>query len=230
MINLDLWLDKYIATVDAVFGSRIVFIGIQGSYARDEAHEGSDIDVVLILDRLTLEDLTVYKNAIANLEERTKICGFVGGAEELKAWDSSELFQFYHDTKALYGNLEFIAHLLTAESVKRALVTAACGIYHACVHNFVHENDSALLGSLFKTAGFALQAKYWLQTGAYISKKKDLAAKLNGSDLEVLTCLLNRQNNKPGSEDFTNRSRLLLNWSAEVIKTYGGENNAETED
>lgn len=230
MINLDLWLDKYIVAVDDAFGSRIVFIGIQGSYARGEAHEGSDIDVVLILDRLTLDDLTIYKNAIAGLEERTKICGFIGGAEELKAWDGGELFQFYHDTKALYGDLEFIAHLLTADSVKRALVTAACGIYHACAHNFVHENDPALLGSLFKTAGFALQAKYWLQTGAYISKKKDLAAKLSGSDLEVLNCLLNRQNSQPSGEDFISRSRLLLNWSAEVIKTYGGETNAETED
>lgn len=230
MINLDLWLDKYITAVDSAFGSRIVFTGIQGSYARSEAHGGSDIDVVLILDKLTLNDLTVYKNAIAGLEERAKICGFVGGADELKAWNRGELFQFYHDTKAIYGDLEFIAHLITEQDVKYALVSAACGIYHACAHNFVHENDPALLHNLFKTAGFALQAKYWLQTGAYISKKKDLAAKLSGSDLEVLTCLLNRQITQPGSENFANQSGLLLEWAAQIIKEYGGDERAETED
>ena len=68
MFNLDRWLDKYIEAVDAAFGARIVFIGLQGSYARGEAHEGSDIDVVLILNSLTLEPFTkaplpVWKNA-----------------------------------------------------------------------------------------------------------------------------------------------------------------------
>ena len=43
MFDLDRWLDKYIEAVDAAFGARIVFIGLQGSYARGEAHEGSDI-------------------------------------------------------------------------------------------------------------------------------------------------------------------------------------------
>lgn len=94
MFDLDRWLDKYIEAVDAAFGARIVFIGLQGSYARGEANEGSDIDVVLILNSLTLDDLTLYKNAIAGLEERTKICGFVSGTEELKAWDKADLFQF----------------------------------------------------------------------------------------------------------------------------------------
>lgn len=56
MFDLDHWLDKYIEAVDAAFGARIVFIGLQGSYARGEAHEGSDIDVVLILNSLTLDD------------------------------------------------------------------------------------------------------------------------------------------------------------------------------
>lgn len=51
MFDLDRWLDKYIEAVDAAFGARIVFIGLQGSYARGEAHEGSDIDVVLILNK-----------------------------------------------------------------------------------------------------------------------------------------------------------------------------------
>ena len=109
MFDLDRWLDKYIEAVDAAFGARIVFIGLQGSYARGEANEGSDIDVVLILNSLTLDDLTLYKNAIAGLKERTKICGFVSGTEELKAWDKADLFQFCRDTKALYGDLEFIA-------------------------------------------------------------------------------------------------------------------------
>lgn len=55
MFDLQRWLDEYVSAVDAAFGARIEFIGLQGSYARGEQHEGSDIDVVLLLDKLTVE-------------------------------------------------------------------------------------------------------------------------------------------------------------------------------
>lgn len=40
------WLEKYVHEVVSTFGYRIWFIGVQGSYARGEATEESDIDVV----------------------------------------------------------------------------------------------------------------------------------------------------------------------------------------
>ena len=225
MFDLDRWLDKYIEAVDAAFGARIVFIGLQGSYARGEAHEGSDIDVVLILNSLTLDDLALYKSAIASLEERTKICGFVSGIEELKAWDKADLFQFCRDTKALYGDLEFIAFLTGDADAERALHTAACNIYHACVHNFVHEESAEVLKTLYKSVFFALQAKHYLETGAYIAKRKDLANKLQGEDLKILTCPAQFKT-KITPAEFSAYSGLLLNWAAAVIKNYGGGSNA----
>ena len=38
------WLEKYVHEVVSTFGYRIWFIGVQGSYARGEATEESDID------------------------------------------------------------------------------------------------------------------------------------------------------------------------------------------
>jgi predicted nucleotidyltransferase len=55
MVDIDQWMKQY---QDAVCGSSsaaaILFIGLQGSYGRNEAHETSDIDVVLILDAVSL--------------------------------------------------------------------------------------------------------------------------------------------------------------------------------
>ncbi len=224
MFNLDSWLDEYVSAVDEAFGTRIVFIGLQGSYARGEAHEGSDIDVVLLLDELHIEDLKVYRNAIASLPERDKICGFLSGIAELTSWDRADLFQFYHDTKAIYGDLDFLAPLLTPHAVKRAAQTAACNVYHAFVHNFVHEQSEEVLRGLCKAAVFALQAKHYLENGAYISRKKDLLAKLSGTDYEVLQFALLRQYN------LQKTTQLLLEWSAQIIKEYGSEEDAETAD
>ena len=46
------WLKAYLQTVTSLFGVRLLFVGLQGSYGRDEATESSDIDMALILERI----------------------------------------------------------------------------------------------------------------------------------------------------------------------------------
>jgi hypothetical protein len=43
------WINQYIQSVKSLFSSRLLFIGLQGSYGRDEADENSDIDMWLSL-------------------------------------------------------------------------------------------------------------------------------------------------------------------------------------
>ena len=104
-MDLEKWLADWTACVDGIFGERIRFLGIQGSYGRGEATAESDIDVVLLLDGLQLEDLQAYDEAVSALPMREKLCGFVGGWEELIHWDKADLFQFIQDTRALRGSL-----------------------------------------------------------------------------------------------------------------------------
>lgn len=67
-----LWLYSYL-TIDnqsllkKTFGDRIYFVGLQGSYGRGEATEASDIDLVVILDKLTVDDIKIYSNMIDTL-------------------------------------------------------------------------------------------------------------------------------------------------------------------
>ena len=75
------------------FPDRLVCLGLQGSYARDEATEKSDIDLVVILDRVAAADLLVYRDILNQLPEREKSCGFFSGKGELMAWDRGELFR-----------------------------------------------------------------------------------------------------------------------------------------
>ena len=57
MRDFEAWLRQYRAAVEEVFGERIVCIGLQGSRGRGEAGTGSDIDMVLVLDDVSAEDL-----------------------------------------------------------------------------------------------------------------------------------------------------------------------------
>mgnify|MGYP000258403706 CR=1 FL=1 len=97
-----------------------------------------------------------------------------------------------------------------------------------CVHNFVHEESAEVFKNALQIGLFALQAKYYLETGAYIAKRKDLANKLQGEDLKILTCPAQFKT-KLSAAEFSTYSGLLLNWAAAVIKNYGGGTNAETE-
>ncbi len=134
MFDLDVWLADYVRVMRSAFGGRVRFIGIQGSRARGEAAEGSDIDVVLILDRLDFDDLRRYREAAEALPHRELLCGFVSGADELRGWDRGELFGFYHDTRPVIGRLEELIPVPGAGDARRAVHSGACGIYHACAH------------------------------------------------------------------------------------------------
>ena len=48
MIDISAWTDKFLQALTQNFGERIWFVGLQGSYARGETTETSDIDMVVI--------------------------------------------------------------------------------------------------------------------------------------------------------------------------------------
>ncbi len=103
--DINLWMKEYSSELRKIFGNRIWFVGLQGSYGRNEATEQSDIDAVVILDKVTLEDIKAYSALLDRLPYREKACGFISGKQELLNWEKSDLFQFYYDTLPIIGSL-----------------------------------------------------------------------------------------------------------------------------
>ena len=60
MIEINTWMNEFLSTINDAFGDRVWFVGLQGSYGRGEATETSDIDVVVILDELSITDIHKY--------------------------------------------------------------------------------------------------------------------------------------------------------------------------
>ena len=79
MIEISSWMDKFVKKLEERFGDRVWFVGLQGSYGRGEATETSDIDVVVILDEFTAQDIQAYNTMLDTLPNRELICGFVSG-------------------------------------------------------------------------------------------------------------------------------------------------------
>lgn len=216
--SIDKWMEKYISAVQNQFHDRIWFLGLQGSYGRGEATDQSDIDVVLILDSVSAEDLDIYSKMLDTLPNRDKVCGFVSGKNELLSWEPSDLFQFYYDTTPILGSLNELLNKIHEENIRRAIRIGACNVYHMCVHNSVHEKSKDILKSLYKSASFTLQAIGFLKIGRYEKKKADLFSLLNDKDRLVLKTGIELKNKEKLSEqEFRDYSKLLLDWASKWI-------------
>ena len=210
------WLEQWQQKTKAAFGSRVVCLGLQGSYGRGEATPQSDIDVVLILDEMTYEDLRTYRELMDDLPWREKICGFFGGKEELLCWERGDLFQFYHDTTVLQGTLEFLQPLLTEKDIRHSVHLGGCNIYHMAVHNGLHGQSMEMAQGLLKSAVFVIQAKIYLEQGKYEKSTQTLRQLAQGKDREILDWRLGQK-----TGDLEKLTELLLLWSGEILRTYG---------
>jgi len=215
MIDVNIWLDSFLKVLNDTFADRVWFVGLQGSYARGEATETSDIDLVVILDELTAEDIQTYNLMIDTLPNRELICGFLSGKSEIFNWETSDLFQFYYDTKPLKGSLDEILPLIDNISVDRAIKIGACNIYHTCVHNMLFDKSEEILRGLYKSASFVLQAICFRQTGKYIHCQKDLAEYITSDEQVIVDTFLHLKNG--GTVDFDKMFELLFNWSKRWI-------------
>ena len=215
MVELEPWLKRFTQVLRKTFGNRVWFAGLQGSYARGEATESSDIDLVVILDKLTVEDIASYDAMLDSLDHRNLVCGFLSGKEELLHWEPSELFQFCRDTKPVIGTLDEVLSVVRPEDIGRAIRTGACGVYHACVHNMLYEKDEGILRGLYKTATFAIRAATYRRTGNYCTRLDELLREADASDREIVQAYLAM---KAGdSVDFAQASKTLFAWAKETI-------------
>ena len=215
MIEISSWMDKFVGALDASFKNRVWFVGLQGSYGRGEATETSDIDVVVILDELTVQDIQTYNAILDTLPNRELICGFVSGKQELLNWEASDLFQFYHDTTPIKGSLDELLSVIDKTAIARAIKSGACNIYHGCVHNMLHEKSDEILKGLYKSASFVVQAICFQETGCYIKSQKDLLVKVSGDEKSIVENFLSLKNG--GKVDFEEMSNTLFAWSKKWI-------------
>ena len=215
MIDINVWMNDFIQKLNEVFANRVWFVGLQGSYARGEATESSDIDVVVILDELNASDIQTYHDMLDTLPHRELICGFVSGKDELLNWEPSDLFQFYHDTTAIKGSLDDLLPLIDNAAIDRAIKMGAGNIYHGCVHNMLHEKSEEILKGLYKAASFVVQAIVFKQTGNYIKHQSQLLQVASAEEQMITETFLKLKSGAP--VDFNDASRMLFEWSKKWI-------------
>ena len=212
MIDIEKWTAEFLSAVREAFGDRLQFVGLQGSYARGEATDESDVDLVVILDELSAEDIRKYNALLDTMPHRELTCGFLSGKKELLNWEPSDLFHLYYDTLPLLGSLDEILSLIDDSAIDRAIKIGACNIYHGCVHNMLYGKSQDTLRGLYKSAFFVAQIRAFKQTGKYIKSRNDFDA---FEDCEIVRISAELKNG--GEVDFEKMSETLFAWAQKLI-------------
>ena len=215
MIVIENFVNIFLNALNETFRERVWFVGLQGSYGRGEATATSDIDVVVILDELSVSDISNYNEMLDNMPHRELICGFLSGKEELLNWEPSDLFQFCNDTSPIKGSLDEVLALIDESAVNRAIKSGVCNIYHGCIHNMLHEKSEDILRALYKSASFVVQAIAFKQSGNYIRHQKELFQVVSSNEQVIVNTFMNLKNG--GTVDFDLMSEILFIWSKNWI-------------
>lgn len=220
MINIESYITALICSLKINFGSNLLYVGLQGSYLRGEATANSDIDIMVILETLSVSDLDTYRDVIQSMEHYDKSCGFICSKADLAAWNPLELCHLVNSTKDYYGVLQNFVPTYTEQDHRNFVKMSLNNLYHELCHRYIHStpkrNESALPGT-YKGVFFILQDLHYLNTGIFVPTKAELVAQLEGIHKAVLERSLDYSQNK--SFDFRESFELLLSWCQETLQT-----------
>lgn len=222
MVTIESYLEAAGRALREQFGERLLYLGLQGSYARGEAGEESDIDLFVLLDRVEVADLAAYRRVIASLGDAEKSCGFLAAGADLAHWNPCEICQILHETQDRYGRLSDFVPPYTRADVRCYVKLLTGNLYHELCHRYLHalreENERALAGSC-RAVFYILQNLQYLRSGNYPRTRAELRAALTGEDREVLE--LETRLRAGERADFDKAFPLLFSWCQ---KTLGEEN------
>jgi len=184
--------DKYLSAISvrlkAAFGQRLVYIGLQGSYLRNEAHEGSDIDIMVVIDGLSVSDMDAYRMIINELDSPEKSCGFICSREDIAHWNPMEAFHVLRSTKDVYGDLSVLMPSYTRDDIVNFVKISINNLYHEICHRYIHAGRAQsvrCLPATMKGVFFILQNLNYLKTGIFAGNKAQLRSMLTGIDKQV---------------------------------------------
>ena len=208
--DLDSYLNDLILNCRAVFGERLLYVGLQGSYLRGEAHEDSDIDVMLILDQFSVQDMDRYREILKRLGFYERSCGFICGRDELLRWNPLEVCQLRHTTKDLLGVLRDYLPSATREDEVNYVKLSLGNLYHELCHRYIHadrERNIAAFRGTCKGVFFLMQNLHYLESGRFVLTKKELKEAVSAEDRRVLELA-----ELPDGFDFNQAFSSLFAW------------------
>ncbi len=216
MFDVEEYLQKLIGECKKSFTARLLYVGLQGSYMREEATEKSDIDVMIILEDFSVEDMDMYREILKKTGNNERACGFICGREEMRRWNPLEVCQLRHTTKDLFGALKDFLPPATREDEINYVKLSLGNLYHELCHRYIHadrEQNITTFRSTCKNAFFLIQNLHFLESGSFAVTKRELKKQVSEEDRVILAL-----SESPNDDDYDAAFRLIFYWCQNAFK------------
>ena len=220
MVDVEKYIHQLIVLLQQHFKEKLLYVGLQGSYMRGEATESSDIDIMVVLDTLSVADLACYRSIIQSMDHFDKSCGFICGKNDLVNWNPLEICSLSMSTMDYYGCLADFIPSYDEQDIRNFIKLSLNNLYHELCHSYIHaaENKNTVnLFGAYKCVFFILQNWYYLKYKRFISTKAELLPLLDGKNHDVLKLSMDF---KSGNKlDFDDCFDLLFTWCQDTLMT-----------
>ena len=219
MIDIEDYLQKLIGACKNTFRERLLYVGLQGSYMREEATDESDIDVMILLEDFSVADMDAYRRILKKIGEYEKSCGFICGRNEMLLWNPLEVCQLRHTTKDLFGELKDFLPPATRQDEINYVKLSLGNLYHELCHRYIHadrEKNTAAFRRTCKSAFFLIQNLHFLESGSFAVTKRELKEQVSEEDRAILEMA-----EYPDEYDFDTAFRLFFRWCQRAFVRVG---------
>lgn len=215
-LDIDSWMSELIEKLKETFGSRLLFVGLQGSRARGEERETSDIDSVVVIDGLDAPDIDRYRSIIQSMPEAQLACGFIGSPQVLASWPRYDVFNLVMDTKPLFGSLDFMSTDFDRADARLSAKAGASEIYHALAHTLAFDPHSLpqVVESCLKSAFFVMRSMRFADAGEYPASRAQMKAIASPEERTFLDAY-----DSAVLVDSQEMASSLLSWASIVLAT-----------
>lgn len=224
MFRIEDYIESLTTELKNCFGDRLLYLGLQGSYLRGEATKDSDIDIMVILENMTVTDLENYRKILVKVGDYEKSCGFICGREEMQHWNPLEACQLLHTTKDYHGKLEDYLPSYTIEDERNYVKLSLGNLFHELCHRYIHadrERNISAFPYTCKSVFFILQNMHYLSSGDFLLTKQELLEGLQDEeDKRVLALGIALKGG--GDYDFDSAFETLFEWCQNALLRLAG--------
>jgi len=214
-------LKRFVSVMKKAYGKNLVFIIHHGSWATGEANSDSDIDSLVMLEKITKRELAKLRD-ILNRKEFEKFTVLLFSQLDMDNFVPFKRHQFYYGAKLLYGKCPLREPTQEEMIVEIRKIADTVGYWSKFLytHTYQAENVARKMYWRFKEAIIALKVYVHWKTGEFPITKKRLKQLLHDpKDKEIVTIIENWEKNKDEYEK--NPDFLLikgLNFSQRILK------------
>jgi predicted nucleotidyltransferase len=219
--EVQILLKKFVNEMKKIYGKNLVFIIHHGSWATGEANPESDVDILVMLEKITKKELVKLRN-ILNKREFEKFTVLLFSRLDMDNFIPFSRQQFHYGAKVLYGKCPLPEPTREEMLIEIKKIADEVGFWskYLYTHQKQAENIVRKMYWRFKEAIIALKVYTHWNTGEFPLTKKRLKELLNDSkDKEIVIIIENWEKNKDKYEK--NPDPLLikgLDFSQRILK------------